>query len=354
MPRPRSAASAPAHLIELVIPAGLEALARAEVLRLGTDVHLFPEQPAGLLRLHYYGDLRRLITLRLPTSAAIVQRFAVPRPKALLGDAHFRTICAQITQVLHLHPVRSFQTLYLSAAGSDSTVLTRLKHELAQQTQLTLGADDGDLLLRLRRAPADAGWDLLIRLTPRPLATRTWRVCNLEGALNGPVAHAMALLSQPSPNDLLLNLACGSGSLLIERLLLGKARRAIGCDTNPAALVCATANVAAAGLQAHCELMDWDVQALPLPAASVSVLLADLPFGHLVGSHAENLALYPALLTEAARVARPDARCVLLSHEVRLLERLLDGHPNWQIEQRLRVDVGGLKPQITVLRRVAN
>ncbi|RRR75605.1 MAG: RNA methyltransferase, partial [Candidatus Viridilinea halotolerans] len=88
------------------------------------------------------------------------------------------------------------------------------------------------------------------------------------------------------------------------------------------------------------------------PNASINAINADLPFGHLVGSHDENVRLYPALLDEAARVARPDARCALLSHEVRLMERLLAERPQWQVEQALRVDLGGLYPRIFLLRRV--
>ena len=34
------------------------------------------------------------------------------------------------------------------------------------------------------------GWETLVRTTPRPLATRYWRVCNYEAALNATVAHA--------------------------------------------------------------------------------------------------------------------------------------------------------------------
>ncbi|NTW98147.1 MAG: methyltransferase domain-containing protein, partial [Oscillochloris sp.] len=214
-----------------------------------------------------------------------------------------------------------------------------------------VGAEDGDLLLRLRRAAGGEGWELLVRLSPRPLATRPWRVCNREGALNGAVAHAMALLTAPGPDDRFLNIGCGSGSLLIERLLLGPARRAIGCDIDPSALGCSKANLAAAGLTARCELHHWDATRLPLHDSSVDAICADLPFGHLVGSHSENLKLYPALLAEAARVARPGAHCVLLSHEVNLMDRLLDRRSEWSLHSAIRINLGGLHPRIYVLER---
>lgn len=345
-------ARGPLQRVEVVAPEGLEQLARTELRRaLGRAAQIDREGPPGLIGVTFEGGPRPLLGLRLATSAALIRRFDVPRPRALLGDVHFRAALALCESVLRLHPPDTFRSLYLSAAGADSAVLSRLKADLAERLGLAVGAEDGDLLLRLRRAPAGDGWELLARLSPRPLATRPWRVCNLEGALNGAVAHAVALLSGPRPDDVFLNLGCGSGSILIERLLAGPARRAIGCDISPEALACARANVGAAGLAARCELQPWDIRALPLPDASVDALAADLPFGHLVGSHEDNLALYPALLAEAARVARPAARCVLLSHEVRLMERLLAGSAAWALHQATRVDLGGLNPRIYELVR---
>lgn len=346
----------PAHIpapyqLEVVVAAGLEELARAELRQLGRSAQIVPSAEAGLLQLRYHGNLRSLLELQLATSVYMLHTFAVPRPRALLGDQQLRMIRQLSTKILDLHPSGSFRTLYLSAAGDDSTILSRLKGELAASLGLSVGSDDGDLLLRLRREPTGGGWQLLLRISPRPLATRAWRVCNREGALNGPVAHAMALLTHPTPNDRYLNLGCGSGSLLVERLQIGPAHSALGCDRDPDALRCAQANLAAAGLARRCELHNWDVRALPLPTASIDVISADLPFGHLVGSHEENLSLYPDLLAEAARVARPGARSVLLSHEVRLMERLLAQQSSWKLEQMVRVDLGGLFPRIFQLRR---
>ncbi len=52
---------------------------------------------------------------------------------------------------------------------------------------------------------------------------------------------------------------------------------------------------------------------LPLSARSVDVITADLPFGQLVGSHDDNLTLYPGLLNEAARLLKQGGRMVLVS-----------------------------------------
>lgn len=348
--RPASRSRPPeARRIEVVVPAGLEPFARDELRRLVRAAQLEATMAPGVIAMAYSGELRALLGLRAAISVYLVKGFAVPRPKALLGDEHFRAIVALAETAMGLHPAGAFRSLYLSAAGADSAVMSRLKSELAARLGLAVGDEDGDMLVRLRRG--QGGWELLVRLAPRPLATRAWRVCNREGALNGPVAHVMAALTRPAAGDSFLNLGCGSGTLLVERLLLAQARQAVGCDTSAEALACARANLAAAGLDGRCELADWDARALPLPEASVDAIVADLPFGHLVGSHADNLALYPALLAEAARVARPGARCALLSHEVRLMERLLADDGSWAAEETIKVDLGGLFPRIYLLRR---
>jgi SAM-dependent methyltransferase len=276
----------------------------------------------------------------------------LPRPTALLDDGTFRRITAAIGHVRSLHPAGAFRTFRLSAAGAESSAFQRYGARLTQATGLRPADDAGDLLLRFRHGP-DRRFELAARISPRPLAARAWRVCNLPGALNAAVASVMASLTRPAARDVYLNLACGSGTLLVERALLGPAARLVGCDLDADALACSARNVEAAGL-VGVELRDWDVTRLPLEDGSVDALTVDLPFGQLVGSHAENVALYPALLAEAARIARPGARLVAISQQVRLLERSVDTR-HWSTDEVLRPTLstsgGPIKPGIFVLTR---
>ena len=162
----------------------------------------------------------------------------------------------------------------------------------------------------------------------------------------------MALLTQPKPSDVILNVLCGSGSLLIERGLWGEAAQMMGCDINQLARDCAEQNIQAAAFAKAPQVMDWDARQLPLPDQSVDVLLADLPFGNLLGSHRDNLNLYPAVLREAARVAKPNARFVLITHEIKLIEAVLaDLSGLWQVKESLKVTLRGLHPRIYILNR---
>ena len=276
----------------------------------------------------------------------------LPRPSALLDDGTFKRLVGAIGHIRALHPAGAFSSLRLSAAGPDSPTLRRVRERLARETGLRDVAEGGDLLLRFKRGPDGRAFELTARLSPRPLSTRAWRVCNRPGALNATVAHVMAGLTRPAPGDTYLNLACGSATLLIERAALGPARL-IGCDPDLEALACAAANVGAAGLDV--ELRPWDAGAVPLPDGSVSALVADLPFGQLVGSHVDNERLYPRVLAEAARLAAPGARFVVITQQLNLFARCLRAAPGWAVEQQIRLElpanVGILKPRIYALRR---
>jgi 23S rRNA G2445 N2-methylase RlmL len=355
MARGRAEGAERRYVCEIDVAEGLGEIARDEIARLlGGKARLreLEQRRAApaVVRLEYSGDLRTLLRLKTVLAAFVTLRFPVPRPKALLSNEHLPRLLELITHVISLHPTGAFATLELGAAGADSSVMRRIAAELAGRAGLQAADERGDVFVRLRPARGAEGWEALVRISPRPLTTRAWRVCSREGALNGSVAHAMALLTRPDPRDVFLNLACGSGTLLVERLLAGPAARAIGCDTSDEALACARSNLLAAG-HTSAELHGWDARALPLPDASVTALAADLPFGHLVGSHAQNVELYPAILREAARVALPGAPFALITHEVRLAEDSLAQLPAWRVDQVLRVTLGGLHPRIFLLRR---
>ncbi len=332
---------------EAEVAAGLEAIAAEEIqASLGSHAAIIATAP-GLVQFTCKGGASAALRLKTVIAVYALHTFAVPRPKALLGHQHFTAILGMIDAA---RPNGTYTALSIDAAGSESSVMQRLRAELAAAVGLQASPDKADLHLRLRRTrtPGGEGWDVLVRLTPRPLATRDWRVCNLEGALNASVAHAIMRRLAVAPGADVLNLLCGSGTLLIER---GDVQaRFTGLDHDPAALLCARRNLAAAGVSAA--LLRADAGALPFDAASVDALCADLPFGQLMGSHAENTRLYPVVLREAARVAKIGARFAVITHEVRLMDAVLRQQQAWRPVETLRVTLGGLHPRVDVLVRV--
>ena len=336
---------------EAEVAEGLEGFAREELReRFPQHARLMQQGERGIVGFSYSGDLRALSKLRTIEAVFLVQGYDVPRPKALLGDANFRRLVQQVQSVLDLYPGQ-FSSLYLSAAGAHTPVMQRIKHDLARQLHLEAASEKGDTLLRIRPG-RDGGWETLVRLTPRPLSTRSWRVCNYEASLNATVAHVMALLTTPTAQDTFVNLGCGSGTLLIERLAVKRARRVIGVDSSAAQLECTATNLAASGgRDTAVQLLQADMTQTPLPAACTDAVCADLPFGQRVGSHQQNQRLYPRVLDEAARISRVGGRLVLITHEIRLMEQLATQMQFWAVERQLRVTLRGLHPAIYLLRR---
>lgn len=352
----RSASAAPTRAYEVEVIPGLEAIAIDELRReLRHQLTIEPGHKEGLIPIRFGGPADDLLNLTTVLAVYQTLHFAVPRPKALLGQSAFDTLLAHIADVRELYAPDAFSTFRISAAGAESSVLVRLREELEARTGLLFVPDEGDLLMRLRR-PLDGGpgWEVLLRLSPRPLSVRPWRVCNLAGALNASVAQAMVRLSLPNPDDVVLNVCCGSATLLIERLAAAPARIAVGCDTDRMSRDCARENVEASGYTAS--ITAWDAGALPSPDAWVDVVLADLPFGQLVGSHHENTVLYPRVLREAARVTVGGGLLIALTQDIRLWERLVaDSAADWRLERVLPIKIPGgaghLHPRIFVLRR---
>jgi tRNA (guanine6-N2)-methyltransferase len=347
--RPKKAAAPQARRYEAQLLDGLKPFAEREITRLlGRESKILESADSEALPFLFAGDMRRLLQLRTVVAVYLVEAFAVPRPRALLGHEHLSRLLERLKLV---RAVAEFQSFRFAAAGRESSVFLRLAEALAGATGLAHDPEEGELLLRVR--PSGGGWEVLARLSPRPLSARHWRVCNLEGGLNATVAAAMLSCLETRPNERFLNLMCGSGTLLVERLLQAPAARAIGVDLSSRALDCSRENLHAAGVLEAVELYEADATALPFAGESFEAIVADLPWGDRVGSHAENLALYPRLLVEVQRVASTQASFVLLTHDVRLFEKVLEGQDGWTLRESHRVYHGGHYPRIYVLERLA-
>ncbi|MBP6297783.1 MAG: methyltransferase domain-containing protein [Anaerolineae bacterium] len=334
-------------LFEAEVLPGLERFAVSELRRRLVEANFFVPQSGGV-PFSYPGPMSDLASPRTVTAVYQVLRLDVPRPKAFLGHQVFTRIVSSIRSIIGGQA--GFRTLSLDAAGADSAVMLRVKRELALAVGLEETSEKGDLHIRVRRTKESDSWDILIRLTPRPLATRSWRIHNFQGALNAAVAAAMADMTTPAEGDSVLNLCCGSGSLVIERAFRTSSRLLIGVDNDSRVLQLANEHLEAAMLSDAC-LICGDVTELPLPSSAFDVLLADIPFGQLVGSHQVNKKLYPALMKEAARVACRGARFALITHEKRLIGDVISAQSAWTVHDRIPVNLNGLHPDILVLRR---
>jgi predicted RNA methylase len=341
------------RIVELVFLPGLAELVVAEAAELSPrgwrDVPGRDDAVVGEVR----GSLGRLRTLRTVVSAFLVLSFPVPRPKSLLSGEFFPEIVEDVREVVRLNRTDPPRSLRIEAAGRDSAVMRTLARQLSQAAGLREDEENGDLVVRVRPSPGHDGWDVLIRLTTRPLSARSWRVAGYPAAANPTVAAAMVALSEPRATDRVANLMCGSGTILIERLLAAGSAGAVGVDLDPEAVAAAQTNLSAAGQADNARLLVGDIGDDGWFAdGAFNVLFADPPFAEKSNDHAEAERVLAELLDRAYRGAAKRARLLVLTHEIRIMERLVRQHEQqWRLRSQTRVFHKGHHPRIFLLDR---
>lgn len=326
---------------------GVAPFARAEVEAVGFAV--VTEAPTELRVSLPDEDLTALTQLRCVVAAYASITFDVVRPRSLLSPERLTEIAEAIDRIRSSARL-SFDSLRLRAAGSDSADLQRLRDALSRATGLRDDPDAGDLVVRLRRSPT-RGWEVLLRLTPRPLSARPWRTERYEGSLNGTIAAAIVRQTQPQASDRFLDLMCGAGTLLIERLSVGLPARAVGVDISPDALEATRVHLRGARIRgARVELIQSDIRELDV-ADRFDKIVANPPWGTLVGSHAENDELYPAILGAAACLATSDGLLLVLTHDIARFDAAVAVSDLWHPAGTTRFFQKGHRPKLYTLRR---
>lgn len=333
---------------EFTVTPGLESIAERELAATPWGASAQVQSSTGTLTAASPAPYPSKQVLRTVVALYEILDFDVPRPKALLGHQNLSRIIQSCKAVLS----PAFSTLSISAAGKSTEVMRRLIAELAAALQLKAVRDVGDLHIRIRRSTLyDDGWAVLIRQTPRPWATRAWRSENLPGSLHAPVAAAMAMLAQPASGERLLNAGSGSGTIAIETTLIYPQTSIVALDVEWANLQMTRRHMQAADACAS-QLLQADVNHLPLVGASFDAVLSDLPFGQWMGHSVDLRALYTAWLRETARVTKLEGRGVFLTHAVRLMMEVLASVQDvWQVEKVLSITLNGLHPRLFLLKR---
>ncbi|KAH6921800.1 hypothetical protein HPB50_004999 [Hyalomma asiaticum] len=196
------------------------------------------------------------------------------------------------------------------------------------------------------------------------------------------IAYNMLRLCDLKPSDIVCDPMVGGGSIPLEGCVNWPQTMFICGDNHPLAVQRSYDNLSALNekrakaspearhvftttpwrvtLLWHCssgqlcmDVCQWNVCALPLRTASVDVFITDLPFGKRMGSRPDNRVLYPKLLHELARAARPrTGRAVLLTQDKKSLSLAVGRQGRLWRQLRVHgVNVGGLAAAIYVLRR---
>ncbi|MBN8548423.1 MAG: methyltransferase domain-containing protein [Deltaproteobacteria bacterium] len=339
-----------ADLFELEILDGLKPLCLAELEPLlGQDGEIFKSSDEDRIAFSYAGSSNSLLSLKTAVAVFQLLYFKVPRPHIIAQGGQLLRLLEAIE---NLPSRESFSTFRISAAGSDSPSFQKIKKIISQRSGLRFDEADGQLVIRFRRAALKSfGWDVLLRLTPLPLSARAWRKKNMPGALNATIAAAMLRLLNIQEADVVLNLMCGSGTFAAETQTISPCKLFVGTDIALPHLRFAKENIGTSRISMS--LVQSDARALPFSDACCSVLIADLPWGRLIGNPESLAELYATALREAARVCRSNGRFAVITQENKLFDEILKSVPGvWREQRSLRVNQGEYRPKIYLLKRV--
>lgn len=181
------------------------------------------------------------------------------------------------------------------------------------------------------------------------LTSRFGELARLPASTTPVIAGMMCRLAKLRAGDVVLDPMCGAGTLLVVAAESTKPGRVIGCDIDPRAVRDAKSNLTRRGLPGT--VFQGDARQLPVAADSVDRVLANMPFGKLVGSHRGNIDLYPRVLRELNRVLTGQGRAVLLTEDKNLLRQATQRAPRLHVVRELVLESGGAHPSAFVLAR---
>ena len=348
-PRGRESSAGTAWLWTAAALDGTRDIVRGELARrFGEQCRLVPHDRQDEVHFAFDGDPRELLRLAAAQSLLVRRDFAVQRPRTLLSPEHMTALVELVRRARGLgREPRGFR---FDAAGAGSPTMKRIAAALEERLGMPWDPEGGDCLITFR--PGRRGWEVLCRAGNRPLAFRDWRRVDLPGSLNAAIAACMVELTRPRRQQRYLNLMCGGGTLLVERLLRRGAATAVGLDDSPEALAASRVNLAAAGLAERVRLVRGDARVTGFPGGAFDAVTADLPWGGLQGSRESNRSLYPAVLAEAARLCRGGGITVLLTQDSAAMRATLaENRPAWEVLDERRIVQRGYRPLCLTLQR---
>ncbi|XP_014676624.1 PREDICTED: THUMP domain-containing protein 3-like [Priapulus caudatus] len=182
--------------------------------------------------------------------------------------------------------------------------------------------------------------------------------------LKSTIAYCMLRMSGIKDGDVVCDPMGGGGSIPIEGAICWPNAHFLCGDNHGMAESRVHSNVTDINQQRaekeqgalKVDMFRWDVKRLPLHDSSVDVFITDMPFGKRMGNKFDNRRLYPQVLTELARVARPTTgRAVMLTQDKKCIQQsLIRLGYLWRRADTCWINIGGLSAGAFLLYRTAN
>jgi hypothetical protein len=172
-----------------------------------------------------------------------------------------------------------------------------------------------------------------------------YRLGDVPAAVDPVIAAGLARIVRTQPeghSPLVFDPTCGSGTLLIERAILGGTERLQGLDILQDAVTIAEANVVAAGMDRTIKIRRGDaMQQRSWPQCDE--VLANLPFGLRTQMFERDIPqLYASVARHVAHALRPGGRALFYTARPDLIDDALNTVDGLLPGERLRIMAGGI------------
>jgi len=169
-----------------------------------------------------------------------------------------------------------------------------------------------------------------------------------EASLPPVVAAAMVFAAKPASNEMIFDPVVGTGTILAEAAQMAPGAQLIGSDIDPAAVAMARKSLAhVRGVR----LFHQDSTSAHLSGPSITLTLANLPFGKQHKSSYGNRALYEAVLRRSLERAAPTWRAILLTSDEESLRSAVGSIGTLELSTVASIKVRGQPATIWSLRR---
>jgi predicted RNA methylase len=170
-----------------------------------------------------------------------------------------------------------------------------------------------------------------------------------EASLPPVVAAAMVFAAKPASNEVILDPVMGTGTIVAEAAQMVPGAQLIASDIDPAAVAIARKSLAHVR---GARIFHQDSTRAHLSGPSITLTLANLPFGKQHKSSYGNPSLYQAILRRSLEHAAPTWRAILLTSDEASLRSAVQAIGGLALASIAAIKVRGQPATIWSLQRV--
>lgn len=172
-----------------------------------------------------------------------------------------------------------------------------------------------------------------LRLTKHP----DWKKVLLKGQLRPELASLMSIISEPVPNDIVLDPFAGSGAITSERKLFPH-KKVLSGDIKP--------------LNRGIQKIDALNMTAVINSNSIDKIITDPPWGISVGKELNLYDFYKKMLEEFVRILKSNGLAIILIGKKEIFEEVLNNNQKLNLASKYNILVSGKKAAIYKLIRL--